>query len=133
VVLVTNQSGIGRGLFSEADFGAVQRRLVERLAESGARLDGVFHCPHSPHVSPACDCRKPAPALFFRAANELGIDLARSLYVGDRLRDVEAGAGWGGAAFVLADGLSADLPAGVRSAPTLLDAVDRFLGSLPQD
>lgn len=133
VLLVTNQSGIGRVMFSEADFQAVQDRLVELLAERGARLDGVFHCPHSPDVPPACDCRKPAPGLFLRAASDHGIDLARSLYVGDRLRDVEAGAGWGGAAFVVGRGGAADRPPGVQSASTLADAVQRFLERSSQD
>ncbi|HEX7239268.1 MAG TPA: HAD-IIIA family hydrolase, partial [Longimicrobiaceae bacterium] len=59
VVLVTNQSGIGRGLFSEADFRAVQDRVEALLAAGGARIDAVYHCPHAPDADPPCDCRKP--------------------------------------------------------------------------
>lgn len=88
VLLVTNQSGIGRGYFTEADFQAVQRRLQQLLAEHGASLDGVYHCPHAPDRQPRCDCRKPATGLFRRAAEEHGLDLQRCFFVGDRARDV---------------------------------------------
>ncbi|MBV9773562.1 MAG: HAD family hydrolase, partial [Gemmatimonadetes bacterium] len=86
VVLVTNQSGIGRGYFTEADFRAVQARLAEVLAAAGARLDAVYYCPHGP--DDGCDCRKPALGLWLRAAREMGLDLERSWYVGDRARDL---------------------------------------------
>lgn len=94
VVLVTNQSGIGRGLFTPADFDAVQSRLDEELARAGARLDAVYHCPHSPAAG--CECRKPAAGLFERAAAEHGLDLERSYFIGDRWRDVAPGIAQGG-------------------------------------
>ncbi len=87
-IVITNQSGIGRGLFGEAEYEAVRARLDELLAADGAVLDASYHCPHAPGVGPACDCRKPAPGLFRRAAAEHGIDLARSAAIGDRLRDL---------------------------------------------
>jgi D-glycero-D-manno-heptose 1,7-bisphosphate phosphatase len=94
VVVVTNQSGIGRGLLTEADFEAVNRRVGELLAAQGAHIDATYHCPHAPSV--ACECRKPGTLLFRRAAEELGLDLARSWYVGDRLRDIQPATALGG-------------------------------------
>lgn len=88
VVEVTNQSGIGRGLYGEEDFRAVQREVERQLAAAGGRLDGVFHCPHDPEVRPPCGCRKPALGMYRRAARRLGLELEGALYVGDRLSDV---------------------------------------------
>jgi histidinol-phosphate phosphatase family protein len=95
-IVITNQSGIARGLVSEAQFAAVTRRLDELLAREGARLDATYHCPHLPEISGACDCRKPGVELHRRAAREHDIDLAASLYVGDRWRDVEPALRLGG-------------------------------------
>jgi len=130
VVIVTNQSGIGRGYFSEADFQAVQQRLLELLEAGGARVDAVYHCPHAPDHTPPCSCRKPLPGLFERAAGELGLDLARSFYVGDRVRDVAPGLGFGGTAILLGDGESAS--SGVHRAATLAEVAKRILDSAPR-
>ena len=89
-IVVTNQSGIGRGYFDEAALAAQHDRLRELLAAEGARLDGLYHCPHLPTAG--CDCRKPATGMLARAAAELGLDLTRSWMVGDRVADVECGA-----------------------------------------
>src|SRR5690606_28796756 len=86
LVLVTNQSGIGRGLYTLADFQAVQARIEKQLAAEGVVLDGVYYCPHHPDED--CSCRKPGLALFRQAAMELDLDLERSVYIGDRVRDV---------------------------------------------
>jgi histidinol-phosphate phosphatase family protein len=96
IVVVSNQSGIARGLFREGDLPAVERRLRELLAPWHVPLAGFFYCPHHPEgevsrYRQACECRKPAPGLLNRAADELGLDLARSWMVGDILHDVEAG------------------------------------------
>lgn len=97
VVLVTNQSGIARGLYNEADYEAVQRRLAEVLTTHGARLDAAYFCPHHPQFTGRCECRKPGTKLFRDAEAALGIDLAKSWWVGDRLSDVQpARAFWGG-------------------------------------
>jgi D-glycero-D-manno-heptose 1,7-bisphosphate phosphatase len=88
VVIVTNQSGIARGLLTEDDYRRVQARMEELLADRGARIDGSYHCPHHPDVTGPCDCRKPATGLFEQAAAELGADLATAAFVGDRWRDV---------------------------------------------
>jgi D-glycero-D-manno-heptose 1,7-bisphosphate phosphatase len=88
-VTVTNQSGIARGLYTAADYEAVQRRLVELLGTHGARLDASYFCPHHPQFTGPCDCRKPGTKLFLDAQRELGIDFVRSWWVGDRLSDVQ--------------------------------------------
>jgi D-glycero-D-manno-heptose 1,7-bisphosphate phosphatase len=88
VIVVTNQSGIARGLFDEAGYAATVRRLDELLAAAGARLDGRYHCPHHPNFTGPCECRKPGLLLYRRAAADHGLDLARSWWVGDRLHDV---------------------------------------------
>jgi D-glycero-D-manno-heptose 1,7-bisphosphate phosphatase len=123
-ILVTNQSGIGRGLFSEADFGAVQRRMEDLLGEGGARLDAVYHCPHAPDALPACTCRKPAPGLFLRAARDHGLDLARSAFVGDRVRDVAPAEAWGGTPILVRTGAGAELPPGAEPPPRGTVSVD---------
>ncbi len=88
LVVVTNQSGIARGFFSEEDYHAVARRLDELLAGAGLVLDATHFCPHHPEISGACDCRKPATGLHRKAAEELGLDLTRSYFVGDRVLDL---------------------------------------------
>ena len=93
--IVTNQAGVARGYFAEEMILAVHERLRRLLADSGARIDGIYYCPHHPTAGEppyrgACDCRKPLPGLVLRAAAELGIDLTRSFMVGDSARDVVA-------------------------------------------
>jgi D-glycero-D-manno-heptose 1,7-bisphosphate phosphatase len=138
VVLVTNQSGLGRGLFSEAQFRAVQQRMLQLLAREGARIDASYHCPHAPDRHPACECRKPAPGLFHRAATDLGLDLARSFYVGDRPRDLLPGMRLGGIGILVRQGAdpavaAGPAPAGSQSVVTLEDAVLLVLAGLAAD
>lgn len=95
-VLVTNQSGIARGYFSEEVLHAVNEVLLSQLKAEGAHLDGLYMCPHHPRdgdppYRAACDCRKPAPGLLLRAARDLGLDLGRSWIVGDKISDVLTG------------------------------------------
>ncbi len=95
-VLATNQSGIARGIFTEAQFWVGERRLEELLAQEGVKLDAVYFCPHHPtegeppYAGP-CECRKPKPGMLLQGARECGIDLARSYMVGDSVVDVGAG------------------------------------------
>jgi D-glycero-D-manno-heptose 1,7-bisphosphate phosphatase len=88
VIVVTNQSGIARGYFTETDYERVQARTEDLLAEKGARIDGSFMCPHHPDFTGPCDCRKPGTLLFRLAAEALDLDTRGSWYVGDMLRDV---------------------------------------------
>jgi histidinol-phosphate phosphatase family protein len=131
VIVVTNQSGIGRGYFSEADFRAVQARVEELLGAEGAKIDAVYHCPHSPDAEPPCDCRKPGVGLFLRAAEEHGLDPARSWYVGDRLRDLAPVERLGGRGILVRPGAehgeAERAPTHVAVVDGLLDAVELVL------
>jgi len=96
VVIVTNQAGIARGIFKEAFVAEAHQHISDKLALGGARIDGFYYCPHHPEavieaLRQDCDCRKPKPGMFTRAATELGLDLARSFVVGDRWHDLQAG------------------------------------------
>jgi D-glycero-D-manno-heptose 1,7-bisphosphate phosphatase len=88
VVVVTNQSGIARGLLTLDEYGATERRVDELLTLQGAHLDAHYFCPHLPELNGPCDCRKPGSLLYRQAAERFGIDLSRSWWVGDRIRDV---------------------------------------------
>ena len=100
-ILTTNQSGIGRGYFTEAQYAAVHARLVAELARFGARLDGEYHSPtFEADVLPDAD-RKPGAGMFLRAARDHGADLARSVWIGDRPRDVAAAGRFGARGFLV--------------------------------
>jgi len=105
-ITVSNQSGIARGLYTVADYAAVQRRLAELLQAPphGAHLDRAYFCPHHPRFTGPCECRKPGLKLFRDAAAALDIDLARSWWVGDRLSDVLPAGAFGGKAILVAVG-----------------------------
>jgi len=108
VVVVTNQSGIARGLYTVADYEAVQQRLVELLAAKRARIDAAYFCPHHPQFpgpgGASCDCRKPGLKLFQEAQAAFDIDFSRSWWIGDRLSDVQPARLLGGNAILVATG-----------------------------
>lgn len=106
LVVVSNQPGVGLGLFDAAALEPVRLRLRDLLERAGARLAGFYFCPHAagPGGRPACGCRKPAPGLLLRAARDLHLDLASSWMVGDILDDVEAGRAAGCRAVLLDNG-----------------------------
>jgi D-glycero-D-manno-heptose 1,7-bisphosphate phosphatase len=87
VIVVTNQSGVGRGYFPELLVHAVHELLTQQLSAAGAHVDAIYYCPHT--AEDGCECRKPKPGLLERAAREHGLDLRRSFVVGDRYGDVE--------------------------------------------
>jgi D-glycero-D-manno-heptose 1,7-bisphosphate phosphatase len=94
VVVITNQSGIARGFFTEAFVDEVHREITARLAIGGARIDAYYYCPHHPdgrvaEYARSCDCRKPGRGLIDRAARDLKLDPARSFVVGDKWSDIE--------------------------------------------
>ena len=89
IIIVTNQSGIGRGYYSEADFHALMQWMCERFTEEGASITAYYFCPHLPED--ACHCRKPQPGMILQAAREWNIDLAHSRLIGDKESDLEAG------------------------------------------
>lgn len=89
LVLVSNQSGIGRGLITPDEAAAVHARFVECLRQRGVEMEAFYYCPHTP--DDGCACRKPEPGMLLQAVTEWGIDPRRSFLVGDKLSDVEAG------------------------------------------
>jgi histidinol-phosphate phosphatase family protein len=101
LILVGNQSGIGRGIVTEEEARAVHQRFVSELRAKGISLDAVRYCPHAPWEQ--CDCRKPLPGLLNSAAAELGVDVSRSFMVGDKASDVEAGHRAGARTVLLGD------------------------------
>ena len=103
VVIVTNQSGIARGLLGDEDYARVQARMVELLGAEGARVDASYMCPHHPDFGSPCECRKPGTLLFRRAAVDHDLDLRQSVFIGDRWRDVAPAKAFGGRG-VLVDG-----------------------------
>jgi histidinol-phosphate phosphatase family protein len=133
VVVTTNQSGIGRGYFTLEDFSAVSERLDALLQENGAHIDATYFCPHTPEDK--CECRKPGDLLFRRAQQEIpAIDLAQSLYIGDRMRDIQPGLAFGGNGVIIPH---AETPPSetlravelARVAPSLAVALDWYLCS----
>lgn len=131
VVVVTNQSGIARGLYGLDDYRAVAARLDARLAELGAPVDGTYFCPHHPDFTGPCACRKPGPGMYRRAARELDLALEGSWYVGDKPTDVLPALRFGGRGILLRTGHGADpevrAPEGVERAADIVEAVDRIL------
>ena len=134
-VVVTNQSGIARGYFTEAFVRSVHDRINELLRADGAFIDGFYVCPHHPVYGNGiykqdCDCRKPKPGLLLQAAAELDIDLARSYMVGDMLKDIEAGKKAGAKGVLVRTGygvniVRTDMPAYI--AEDVLEAVQWIL------
>ena len=88
LVIVTNQAGVARDLYSLNDYRAVASRLAEVLAAAGASVDATYFCPHHPDATGPCECRKPGTGMYLQAAREHGLDLAASYYVGDKRTDV---------------------------------------------
>jgi D-glycero-D-manno-heptose 1,7-bisphosphate phosphatase len=102
LVIVSNQSGIGRGLFSRLQLDQVHARLESLLEAGGVTLAGAFYCPHAP--DDACDCRKPAIGLASQAAAALGFDLSQTVVVGDKQADVDLGRAIGVPTILVSEG-----------------------------
>ena len=108
LVVVTNQAGIAKGLYDEAAFERLTDHMQALMAAEGIALEAVYHCPHHPAGSVAayaveCDCRKPAPGMLLQAAREHRLDLARSVMIGDKPSDTQAGRAAGVALTVLVE------------------------------
>ena len=89
VIVVTNQSGIARGYFTEEDLHRIHQHMIRILSGKGARIDAIYYCPH--HPDEGCDCRKPRIGLLLRAAKDFDLDLKSCFVIGDRALDVQAG------------------------------------------
>lgn len=93
VIIVTNQSGVARGYFSESMVNQLHRKLVREMSKQGAQIDDIYYCPHHPdegddHFRIDCECRKPKPGMILKAVEEHHIDLKQSYMIGDRYKDV---------------------------------------------
>jgi D-glycero-D-manno-heptose 1,7-bisphosphate phosphatase len=135
VVLATNQSGLGRGLFDMATLNAVHSHMVKTLAAAGGRIDAIFYCPHAPDEG--CACRKPAPGLLHQIQERYGIEIKGVPFVGDSLRDMQAAHAAGCAPHLVltgrhvnlsAPGLPPTFPASTQVHADLLAFVDHLLG-----
>ena len=122
VVLVTNQSAVGRGLLSEADLGAIHQRMRNVISAAGGRIDAIYACLHT--TGSGCDCRKPAPGLLKRAAVDLKLQIETSVLVGDSASDLEAAEAAGCAAILVADERPNGLDPAVATVSDLRQAAD---------
>lgn len=127
VVIASNQSGVGRGLFDMDTLNAINEKMVKALAQAGGRLDAIFFCPHA--ADSTCDCRKPKPGMFRQIAERFNVDLRGQPVVGDSLRDLQAGVAVGCAPYLVLTGkggktqLDPDLPEGTQIFPDLAAVV----------
>lgn len=139
-VIITNQSGIGRGHLTEADLENIHEKMKAALAARGARLDGIYYCPHyalssNPRYRKDCACRKPEPGLALRAAKDLGIDLNGSFFIGDKVEDIQLGLNIGARPVLVLTGEGVESGKRLKemnirpahTAPDLLGAVDWIL------
>ena len=108
LVVVTNQSGIGRGLYTQADYHRVAAEVARQLADAGVVMDGTYFCPDGPGGSPDTTCRKPSPVMYRRAAADLGLATAGSYYVGDKRSDVLPAQTLGGTGILVRTGHGGD-------------------------
>ena len=131
VVVATNQSGVGRGLFDMDTLNAIHQKMHTSMAALGAHLGAVFYCPHAAEME--CDCRKPKPGMFRRISETLNINLAGVPAIGDSLRDLQACAEMGCQPILVHTGkgektlAAGGLPLGTLDFPNLATAVDWIL------
>ena len=137
VIVVSNQSGIGRGYFDERAVESLHKHIQTKLTDYGTSIDAFYYCPHHPDegldaYKTVCDCRKGAPGMLLRAAVEYDIDLSHSFMVGDKLADVEAGERAGCRSLLVLTGygeVSASDPelSQIPKCPSLLNAAELIL------
>lgn len=134
-IVVTNQSGIARGIFKPEDYEAVRKHFESLLEAQGARIDASYFCPHHPSVTGQCNCRKPETGLFESAMRDFRLDPAKVAYVGDRWRDVVASKKLGGRGIMISSPMTTDVDRrkaredGIETAPSLQDAVEMLFRS----
>jgi D-glycero-D-manno-heptose 1,7-bisphosphate phosphatase len=141
-IVITNQSGIARRMYTEETLDAIHRRMIEELARDGAHIDAIYYCPHHPRVGDeryrkACDCRKPGTGMLLRAAREHDIDLSSSYVIGDKSSDINLATSAGAGGVLVMSGYGRETLAAQDAWPCapaivaddLLDAVKRILGA----
>jgi D-glycero-D-manno-heptose 1,7-bisphosphate phosphatase len=125
VIVVTNQSGVARGYYTEEDVHLLHRHIAAELDQQGARVDAWYYCPHHPSgrgsYSLPCRCRKPLPGMLLEAAGRFDIDLESSVMIGDKLVDVEAGAAAGCRSVLVRTGYGSDEEQRCRSGIEVYD------------
>ncbi len=121
VAVVTNQSGVGRGLYDEATLAQIHEHMRARVRAAGGELAGVYYCPHLPDAG--CECRKPKPGMFRALERELGVSVVGAPYIGDRISDVEAADAVGARPMLVRTGTGAATVAllGARKVPVFDD------------
>ena len=130
VVLASNQSGVGRGLFDMDTLNSIHEKMVRSLMAVGGRIDAIFFCPHA--ADSTCDCRKPKPGLLMQIAERFNVNLDGVPTVGDSLRDLQAGIAVGCKPYLVLTGKGErtredpDLPEGVEIFPDLAAVVDHL-------
>jgi D-glycero-D-manno-heptose 1,7-bisphosphate phosphatase len=127
LVVISNQRGIARGLFTHDDLMAIEARMRRDAAAAGWSFAAFYYCPHD--VADRCDCRKPAPGLLVRAARDLDADLTRSVLIGDSESDIEAGTSVG--CTTIRIGVAATETAADHTAESLLDAAQLLVHTAP--
>lgn len=136
VIVVTNQSGIGRGIFTVDDYERVRARFESLLHDEGAHIDASYYCPHPPSDPPVCSCRKPATQMFEQAMADLELDPAGAAYIGDRWRDIVASKKLGGRGIMIdssettREDRQRATRDGFETAPDLAAAVGKLLDGL---
>jgi D-glycero-D-manno-heptose 1,7-bisphosphate phosphatase len=91
IIIVTNQAGIAKGIYSEKEFGDLTSWMLERFSSDGVTISKVYHCPHHPDTTGICGCRKPAPGMILQAIKEFDLDISQGVLIGDKETDLEAG------------------------------------------
>ena len=133
IIVVSNQSGIARGLLDIAALNAIHRRLIDDLAHFGGHIDAFFFCPHGPQDD--CSCRKPKPGLLLTAKERLGLDLAETPFIGDRICDLAAAKRAGAKPILVRTGIDVIGEAELRDVgtvdifDTLTDAVNAVIAA----
>ena len=130
VVVASNQSGVGRGLFGMDTLNAIHDKMVKRIAQAGGRLDAIFFCPHA--ADSPCECRKPKPGMYQEIGERFNVDLTTVPVVGDSLRDLQAAVAVGAKPYLVLTGKGAhtsqdpELPEATEIYPDLASLVERF-------
>lgn len=132
VIVISNQSGVARGFFSEITLSQINDEIKNRLAKQGAFLDDIYYCPHHPEAAineyrSDCSCRKPKPGMILKAGEEHAVDLSMSYMIGDSDRDVAAGVAAGCRPVLIARKSTRRRADNVMTAGSLIEAVEKFV------
>jgi histidinol-phosphate phosphatase family protein len=133
-IVITNQSGLARGIFKPEDYEAVRRHFESLLEREGAHIDASYFCPHHPSITGPCDCRKPGTKMFEDALRDFRLDAANVAYVGDRWRDVAVSKKLGGRGIMISSHMTKDEDRrkaredNIETAPDLAAAVEMLFG-----